>query len=154
MHHPGLWFLFPILFYLFFYSYIFFQLSSRRITIDLLKKNWAQTHLIHLCNFFSPNFRNSCTVNSNTKSPDLIKGSNKTMGKLNIDTYPRPSILHIRSAYQQRDHQKYILSRKNDVAIARLLSMHTEAKALTLTWKTKHIGASGLSILVIISPEN
>jgi hypothetical protein len=33
-----------------------------------------------VCNFFSPNFRNSCTVNSNTKRPDSIKGSNKTMG--------------------------------------------------------------------------
>ena len=80
---------------------LFFQLSRRRTIIDLLKKNWAQTNLIHLCNFFSPNFRNSCTVNSNTKSPDRIKGSDKTIGKLNIDTYPHNSIQHIRSAYQQ-----------------------------------------------------
>ena len=56
------------------------------------------------------------------------------MGKLTIDTYPRPSILRIRSAYMSRETiREYILSRNNDVAIARLLSMHSEVKALTLT---------------------
>ena len=30
----------------------------------------------------SPNFRNSRTVNSNTKSPDLIKESNKNNGEI------------------------------------------------------------------------
>ena len=58
------------------------------------------------------------------------------MGKLNIDTYPHPSILRIRSAYQQRDHQRVHLSRNNNIAIARLLSMHSHAKAFTLTCKT------------------
>ena len=133
-HHPGLWFWYPIL------PSFFFQLSRRRVTIDE-----TQTNLIHLCNFFSPNFRNSRTVNSNTKIPDSIKGSNKTMGKLNIDTYPRPSRETIR---------EYIISRNNDVAIARLLHMHFQDEAFHSHLQNKNIGASGLSILVIISPEN
>ena len=136
------WFWCPILSSLFF----FFWKDSN---------NWSSSNKSDSSLQLFLNFRNSCTVNSNTKRPDSIKGRNKTMWKLNIDTYPRPSILRIRSAYISRETiREYILSRNNDVAIARLLSMHSEVKALTLTWKTKHIGASGLSILVIISPEN
>ena len=70
------------------------------------------------------------------KRPDSIKGSNKTMGKLNIDTYPCPPSCtldqHIRETIRE-----YVLSHNNDVAFARLLSMHSEAKALTLTLTCK-----------------
>ena len=50
--------------------------------------------------------------------------------------------------------REYILSRNNDVAIARLLRMHFQDEASHSHLQNKHIGASGLSILVIVSPEN
>jgi len=75
------------------------------------------------------------------------------MGKLNIDTYPRPPSCASDQHISRETIREYILSRNNDVAIARLLHMHFEDEAFHSHLKNEHIGASGLSILVIISPE-
>ena len=112
-----------------FYLALFFQLSRRGITIDFNKENWTQTNLIHLCNFFSPNFRNCHTVDSNMKSSDLIQGSNKNNREIKYLYLSLPLNpvyqLSICAEISREAIREYILSHNNhDVVIVRLLRMH------------------------------
>ena len=146
--NKGSCFLFPILFYLFFYSYIFFQLSRRRITIDWLQKNWAQTNVIHLCNFLSKLQKLShCKFK-------YKKARFKQWGNWILILILTPPFCASDQHISRETIREYIFYRNNDVVIARLLHMHFQDEASHSHLQNEHIGTSGLSILVIISPEN